>query len=853
MAGPTITWGLPNDPRISPFTGTALVNSAVNSGDSFTPTMSDTDDFAVAIHITGAALVAADRGPFAIAADVARGSDTFDVGSGVGSKFTAGDMALFRNSAGNEVFRAGVESVSTDTITLDDRIFVALDTTFTVEIPGKITVTGDEGAGSGQTPVSRTSTLWLVDMDQKANWLVTRWRFDANASLTINTTGFTATTLLATEFIDMLNFYRSDRNTRRTLMAAVQGTPVAAPGNVFSYPWLSHASGHPPSRTGAAATMERYAESHPPARLQVDIKEYVNNGTPQSVIISGFKTVWSPIKSAIAGSGGGGTDQEVVIPIENWNQFQINDAVTLHNLANGNQDNVTINAKTFAGSATGQPTLGFSAIPVNDYAVDDVIGILATETIAAPAANGTLHSAEAWCFPLKHYTSGVGGDDSYDYEIFSSIQGVFGCLMSADKRLRTDLGTDSELGHLPIIQNILNSSFGSAATAIGMIGGVLSIPRARAASAQNIRIGTTAGTSRALWQTGIVDKFGRAATGACIIYGRSSATNSPIVVRSGASNAEITTGTMSIPSKGTGGADVGGPTIAHQEGCVSFKRNLLAMQSNLAKSSTSNSSIRDAYATFDRMQGNQPDRPTAGVQTYLVVTPTQSENFANLVTTNDPTVGVNFLTGSDFTGADEILRLKDVNSSLISGAGDLSHRVRFRQFVSTEFTAALVDSYMRRFVVDFNNGAQNKTRTLQSRHTLNVQVIDETGEPLEGVSVVLVDNSAPGSPQVDTTTGFDGRIAASEVVSHTWAVLSEIADIDIPVTQTSGFPTGITYTDFNPFQLIVAPVSGTMEGLVPAKLDFDLPPFLPTPLNFVIVLHSPRPDGQFGDAGFGEF
>ncbi len=803
-------------------------HGAVSSGDTVgaftTPT---DDDYRLGFQIINIAPAGA-AGPFSLTLDASIGDVVVELASG-GSGISVGDVVILKDgvSALNRMVNT-VRLVSTNTITLNGRLLLDLPSaTATLEIAPKLEVTGTEGVGSDTTQ-SITETIWLSE-NLATNWYPTRAMYDRNTSVSIVTTFFSADSFDVHEWIDPANVFRSDRKSRRALMSAVRvanTTPA-----VFDEPFLSNASGHKDGTKGFGAnTGPRVAEQHPPIRLEIDITAFVLAG---GVTIEGFRTVWSPVRQAIAGGTG-----VVAIRISpgNFEQFQIGDVVDLYDLTTDLTEQRTISAKTAPDIIT------VSVAITNSYTVDDIVGIVQSENVTISGA-GTFYTADAWVYPLFHNT--VAGPDDFSYQVFSSVQGKCGELLSMDHRAMTPPGgfAGGYLRQNSGIYQIATSMLigdGTTHTMFGTPAGALSLPRTFAAGKMQFA------SSKSFWWMGYKSWMGT--TSSVYIHSRPGPNANEFMFMLGSATNGVVLLGCNIGS--TKSATSNAFNAAHGAPSLLLVKDCLVSIGTPFNSASTNIIYDNIVTTFD--DANESISDVVSGTNLTIGGTTTADSYRVIKVLNQATFALQAFGG--FVAPNQTMRISDFNSRVDNHVARESHSIRL-------FTALLAgnsDNVLRSINSYFSEVRWGRLfgtvagldPLIESAITVDVQVVNEIGDPVEGARVILVDNA--GTERFDEITNAVGRIAQHELITHRYDVGSSTNwnVIWIPPAIPAS---PVNETDFSPFELIVLPTANA-DGYVPSRVAFSTAPFMATESKeFVIVLNVPRPDGQFGDAGFDQF
>ncbi len=786
--------------------------------------LSTQDSYRPAIKATGIILDSG-AGTFDLTANGNLGDAFVTTSSGDAANLADGDVVIIRDGS-NTMINKLRAAVSGGTIPLESLLTQNFSSaTATIERAPRVEVTGVEGVGgrdpAGAFTSSRTEKIWLTE-PQFGDWYPARLRYDPGSTMSIATFDWTGT-IEVVEWIDAANIYRSDRRTQRALFPV--GT-ITAPQAVlpFSLHFLSNGSGGQRIAKGyaldAAEMAGRYAEQHPPIRLNIDITNFVAAG---NVVIEGFRTIWSPIREILPMT----TATQVRISPENFEQFQTGDVVDLWNIATDVTEQRTISTKTAPDILT------MTAAITGAYTVDDVIGILQAETVAV-AANGTLHTVDAWVYPLTH--EGTTGTADFTYDIAQSVQGFCGALATVDPHRVQSAFVEvrQNEGHYSLNMKDLTYGNGSDPTVVGGPSGVTLILR------DDARKFISAASDTCLWW-GYKDAFGNPTSGMYLSRGRQvvdrlwditgNATNILVMLKSTLANPRI-----SARLKG-GSQLVGvGAKVRFREvyglcsdafffatGDIAIKDCKFAIENaneiNLTAASSGSSFVLRSATTLEAVQVlGAVSGYVQGALAQPLVEPSGPirVNEYNLVQTNHPGPGVGTAT---------------------SRPGNVGISCDFRLFNSLSSG------------IDIQDLAGPLGTQVRSGITVDVNVINETGDVIEDARVILVDTT--GVIQFDTTTNEFGNIAKQEVIVEEFENNGAFGGGTIHLGDAT--PAGLTRTLFSPFELIVLPTTNA-DGYVPTRVNFSVVPWIATEAkNFTIVLNVPRPDGQFGDAGFDEF
>ncbi len=265
---------------------------------------------------------------------------------------------------------------------------------------------------------------------------------------------------------------------------------------------------------------------------------------------------------------------------------------------------------------------------------------------------------------------------------------------------------------------------------------------------------------------------------------------------------------------------------------------------------TGNVEVRNIHAAFDRANGAVADAG-GGQATFQLADSTTIDAYSVISSVN--AAGTGFL-AQPFPNDFALLRVRDYNFNNINSPGGESGTFEYGTIGVGQASPIIL-----RFINCYFSVAKWRkvfgspdVPLLESAITLNLQVINEIGTPIEGARVIMVNNV--GTEIFDVTTNQVGRIPLQEVITHQYGISTAPGGIWDEIWRPPDTPPApVTEADFSPFELIVLPTASA-DGYVPSKLEFSSVPFMSTEAKeFVIVLNVPRPDGQFGDAGFDQF
>ncbi len=787
--------------------------------------LSSQDSYRPAIKATSIVLDSGAGGAsgFSLTANGNLGDAFVTTSSGDAANLADGDVVIIRDGSDTMINQLRA-AVSGGTIPLEGLLTQNFSSaTATIERAPRVEVTGVEGVGGvdqGAPPLnstSRTERIWLTE-PQFGDWYPARLRYDPGSTMSIATFDWTGT-IEVVEWIDAANIYRSDRRTQRALFTVGS---IAAPQAVtpFSLHFLSNGSGGQRASKGYALSGSefagRYAEQHPPIRLNIDISGFSVAG---NVVIEGFRTIWSPIREILPMT----TTTQVRISPENFEQFQTGDVVDLWNIATDVTEQRTISTKTAPDIIT------MTAAVTGTYEVDDVIGILQAETVAVAAA-GTVHTADAWVYPLTHEATGT-----YTYNIAQSVQGLCGALATVDPHVIQNAAVEvrQNEGHYSLNVKDLTYGNGSDPTIIGGPSGVTLI--LRDANEKFI----SAASDTCLWW-GYKDAFGNSTSAAYLSRGRAvvdqiwnvtgNATNILVMLKSTIANPRI-----SSRLRG-GGQSVG-------VGAKVRIRDTYGLTNDTFLYSTGDIEIRDCKFSAEGANEIALTETTSGAAFFL-----RSATTLESVRVLGATSG--YVQGAIAAPLTEqgIIRVNEYNlvQTDYPGAGvgfAASRPVNFGISCDLRLFNSLSSG------IDMQDLGGPLGTQIRSGITVDVNVINETGDVIEDARVILVDTT--GVEQFDTTTDEFGNIAKQEVIVEQFENTGVFGGGTAHLGDAT--PAGLTRTLFSPFELIVLPTSDA-DGYVPTHVNFNVVPWIATESkNFTIVLHVPRPDGQFGDAGFDEF
>jgi hypothetical protein len=356
----------------------------------------------------------------------------------------------------------------------------------------------------------------------------------------------------------------------------------------YNEPFLSNGSGHKISARGFGADVDRYAEQHPPIRLEIDVTAGAD--FTGGVTIEGFRTIWSPIRGLAMGAGTG----FVRVSPECYSQFQVGDVVTLFNLTTNANETQTIASKT------APDVLNFVGVTANAYALDDVVGIVQSEVVDVSGGIGTYYTADAWVYPLWHNTA--GGTEDFTYQVFSSVQGYCGNLHSADNRLGAGVATTALRECHPVVQSTvgtLNAGDGVTPTAFGQLAGAYISPR-------NVDDHISGAANDCLPWWGVKSKGGHSVSPMFIVRGSQDAGNDFFTIPGHATNMVNNIGIMAGNRKVTEGGDAGRNNILDP----SWWRmvHVIAYTRNWFRQSTTNAKAFQPFAAQDTANDRLCDR-----------------------------------------------------------------------------------------------------------------------------------------------------------------------------------------------------------------------------------------------------
>lgn len=772
------------------------------------------DDYRLRIKLTNIVLDNTTLGPFVVISGNTLGDESVIVSSGDASNFTASGTIIIKDGLGNE----NINQVRSDfsggsIITLDERLLIDVPTTTsTIERVPRIEITGTVGTGSGATDVF-TEVIWLTERDNFSGLWFSRLKYDHATTFSVATFGFTGTIEII-DWISLENIYHADRRTKRDITGLISGDPTNL---AFPNPFLSNGAGHKGGTKGFSVSildMERYAEQHYPLRLFMNI--IFGFGINGTFSIHGFKTIWSPIRENVNSSA-----TSIKISAENLNQFAPNDVITLYDLTNDIREDIPIS------TLTSPDTLNLVSGTINSYTVDDVLGIWQTETVSVTTVGNT-YTKDAWVYPLEYSTTSLS---SFFRTINSSVQGLVGTLLTGDNRYSGSLPAGVfPRNNVGVYSSTTSSIQVQANTAFGSPQEIMCLPR----GTTNL---LTQESTNSIIALGYKDKFGNALVGPTIIRGSLKSNN---LILTNQDMGFIAFRTKFLNRK----------IINDDEGGRSSFSNFASLKLRSCESSTpgfyslvsNDIQVRDCINIADRANSIVPE-PIASLFPGAFL--------ASTVTTNQDLVRVKDIGGGGvqalvgFTGIDIIIN--EYNNDILNNSGGNSKKLFILNFGNT--VIQVINSEFSELEMD---SSQVGFQKINSVSLLDLIVVNENNEPLAGSSVLLLD--VFGNIVINTTTDEFGKIPITEMVTHSW-----FRDLSTGTNKISWFvadppPSPIVRTIFSPFDLIISENPGKVEGYTPAHNIIDIKPLLTnSTVKLTIILHVPRPDGQFGDAGFGTF
>lgn len=805
--------------------GTVLTSQAVALDDVFGGiTLISQDSYRIAIKATDIVLDSG-AGPFDLTVDGAIGDFDITLTSGDAANLADEDVVILKDGSGNQMVNQLRAAVAGGTVKLETPLTRNFPSaTSTIERSPRCEVTGEEGVGGiyqgtggGGTQTSvRTEKIWLTDEDF-GNWFMTRLRYDFGSTLSIATFDWTGT-IEVVEWIDDSNIYRSDRRTERPLFPTGS---FAAPQAVtpFSLHFLSNGSGGK-AQTKGFSSGSRYAEQHPPIRLNLDISNYKSSG---DITIEGFRTIWSPIRDELPMT----TTTQVRISPENFSQFQAGDVVDLWNYTTDVTEQRTISTKTAPDILT------MTAAITGTYGIDDIIGIMQAETIPVKGA-GALFTTDAWVYPLTHEASSFYG--GFYYDIFQSVQGHCGALATVDPhQFSTGFReVHQNEGHYSL--NIIDYTYGDGVTptVLGGAAGTTLLLRNQGKL-------TSAATDSILWW-GYKDVFGNATSCQFIARGRSSI---DVIWNIAASTTNMLVMQKAILQNNRISSSFQGGVATVGAGAIVRIKDSFGMANSAFNFTTTDVKLKDCKTNAEGANEIALERLASG-STYVLNATTTIDDLSVLAAawaadTNGPTA----MPPVDPGGP---IRFNEYNAQQLDHVGRGAGRATIQGGFAVSADLRMFNSLVSEINITDIFGPSGMQIT--SGITINVHVINEAGDNIESARVILVDTT--GGEQFDVTTNVYGVIPKQEVLVERFATIP-VGFTGVTFNIGDGAPGNIVKTTFTPFELIVLPTA-LADGYVPTRVNFNVAPWIATEAkNFTIVLNVPRPDGQFGDAGFDEF
>ncbi len=789
----------------------------------FTPSIPSDQAYRIMVEFGGFLPDPITRGPFALAANTKAGDNFITVAAGVGANFAASDVIVLDNGLAGEDNRTQVTQVDPsytggDTIPLRERSRLDLPSgSATVTIPPTMSIAGTEG-GSSKTE----GPYALTDNTLVKGLYPSRLRWDPGTTVTITLVGFDAsTTITVYTYIDPWNIYVSDRTTRRSIFAATAPTVPIGP-NAFLHSWVNDGGGTTSFSGLANGNVDRYKNTGTPVRVYVDVTAGTNFSG--GVNISGCVT-----RAFLAASIGVGATS-CRIYLDQYEQLHVGDVVTLVNYSTGGVETQTIASKT------APDTLNFSGSTINAYNKDDLICLAILENISVAAGIGGGSGPAGEYVSASSYVeifeiSTAGGTEDFTYEVFSSTQGHCGALTAASPRQGSGIASTGAVQCEPNVQIATRITVGDGVSRMffGGAGGLLVTPRNHDALIDG------ASTNSVLY-FGMRDHVSRQATSPFIwMRGSSAAGSDGWSIKGSTTNGVIAIGLVAMNRKLVAGADAGrnevlDPAFWVMLDTLVYTRNIYRQGTTDAFATRVRSAIEVAGGLF--ASGSGAD--------YQINAPTDVFTFENVASTNAYARAFSSIPSISFPLGSPI-RINGLNNVGGNAAGSASRRISLLGTNRTHESRA-ISCYFSEIELQGNSAA---TKRLTSAILFRVQVIDETGEPIEGVQIQLI--TVTGTVVVDSTTDVFGRIPRQEVVTHQWD------SVNTPVTSIWRVgdppPTEITETVFGPFLLLITP-SGT-TGLVPYQIQLDPLPLFPNNLDLLVVMHAPRSVGKYGQAPYG--
>jgi hypothetical protein len=371
----------------------------------------------------------------------------------------------------------------------------------------------------------------------------------------------------------------------------------------------------------------------------------------------------------------------------------------------------------------------------------------------------------------------------------------------------------------------VNFGNGTTPTLFGGVGGSLCLPRHISNQLY------PAASDSSLW-FGYKNPHGAAVSGFHIMRGAGSSGHLLWDMRGGSGNGVIALKTFFDFRQVAGSGDYG--SCAASADNFLRARDCILTSTRIFNGSYGDVILQDCTDGTDRANG-EVTHTTSGGHAFQLSDPTDLDETARLKSGFPFWYSVQFLPDAAHSLTSP-LRYRDLNRFLRHASGEGGGQV-YAANPGNQAAMRLVDSYVSG--ARFRCGA-GVTRYLESAFTINIQVVNEEADPVEGARVILLNQA--GTAVVNQTTNFSGRIPLQDIVDRRFT-LNQSADVTWRFGDS--VPAPVSETDFNPFTLLVIPDS-TSQGFEPHKEIFSIAPFIPNPVESTVVVSTPRPRGLPG-------